>query len=159
MNAVQAGRILERLAGHWRGIAANDAAADDWIEAIINTSDAVAEETAAVLVKGWTKDRTPRVSDWLETCALVAPRVTKPMHALPSASPPGVSEEVWAAKVEEARAALANAERPVPTPVMQHVEIVRHERPRVFWGERRMTPEERDEELRAIGDRRVRERT
>lgn len=66
MDPIEAGRILARLQAHYPNLAADDEAAADWLEAIRCTWPEYAQELVKWFVTEWTKDRAPRVADWIE---------------------------------------------------------------------------------------------
>jgi hypothetical protein len=66
MNRTQAGMIVGRLNAHYPSVAANDLAAEDWVNAVVALEWDDAQTIAASLITGWAKDRAPRLSDWQE---------------------------------------------------------------------------------------------
>lgn len=58
--------IVGRLNAHYPSIAANDLAAEDWVNAVVALDWDAAKTIADSLIGGWTKDRAPRLSDWQE---------------------------------------------------------------------------------------------
>ncbi len=109
MNAMEAGRILDRLSGHWPAVAANDAAADDWIRVIRSVGDSTATEAAEMLVQGWDKDRAPKIADWQETCRQIVRRESVTEHrALPP--PPPAPQDRVAVLIAEARQKLTEGD-------------------------------------------------
>jgi len=154
--AQDAARILDRLAGQWPGMAATDAAADDWIRAIRNATepDAVAD----LLIDGWTRDRGPRVADWHETARQYAQRrqLERQNERPALEGPKPVDRDRLDALLAQAQAALTEGRRKQPAATTGPVS--KYDARPVPWGESLMTPEERDEELARFGDRKVRER-
>lgn len=107
MNKLEAGRILERLSGHWPSIFGNDAAADDWLDMIRRMEPRRGVATCDALVNGWQKDRPPHIADWQETArqvALFVDREDRPAIEAPT-EPLADSESVRAA-IEFARKSI-----------------------------------------------------
>lgn len=155
----EAARILERLVGQWPGMAATDAATDDWMRAIRKAGHPY--ETADLLVSGWTKDRGPRVADWFETARQVAHRKaveaeTEARREIEAVAGDLLGHDRVRALIADARRRLTDAQR--KRPADRPMPVSKYDHQPVSWGERRMTPEEREAELRAIGDRKIRER-
>lgn len=74
MDKLEAGRILERLTGHYQWMVENDAAADDWIRAIQAVSPETGHAAADQLINDWTHERAPRLADWQKACRAIVQR-------------------------------------------------------------------------------------
>jgi hypothetical protein len=103
VNATGAGRILDRLSGHWPSLIGSDGAADDWLRAIRLSTHA--EEAADLLVAGWNRDRNPKIADWQETCRQIARR--RELEAGPKAIEAPRARDIGLAGVARAKAELA----------------------------------------------------
>jgi hypothetical protein len=156
IDPIAAARILDRLVGQWPGMAATDAAADDWIRAIRNATepDAVAD----LLIDGWTRDRGPRVADWHETARQYAQRrhLERQNERPAIEAPKPIDRDRLDALLAQAQAALTEGRRKQPTAT--RAPVSRYDEMPVTWGEHLMTPEEREAELAKFGDRKVRKR-
>ena len=80
MHRDQAFAVFSRLASHFPTLAgeANDPYAEarttDWVDFLCRYDTDVVEETFALLVKNWTKDRYPRIGDFQEIARTIAAR-------------------------------------------------------------------------------------
>lgn len=74
MNRTHAGLIVGRMNAHFPSIAANDLAAQDWVDVVALLDYDQGQEVANLLIAGWSKDRTPRIADWQETARQVSRR-------------------------------------------------------------------------------------
>lgn len=165
-----------KLVAHWPRLGAtdpNDTAgqirAEDWIRSLArltpNTGLAAVDEVIAY----HREYRLPVFADVQDAARRIAQQQTfREPHRAGQAITPGEKQALEAGPddgtrqrilglIEDARKALAAAER--PTPRAEPVKVSRYDpdaRPPVFWGDKRMTPDERDAELEAFGDRKVR---
>lgn len=103
MNRQQAGILVGRLNAHYPSIAANDLAAQDWVNAVVGLDYEQGCRIVDALISGWSKDRAPRLSDWQETARQQAQH-----HRIISAADRYAIEEAPAdpARVEEMLAEL-----------------------------------------------------
>ena len=68
MNTLTAGKILARLSAHYPQVGSSDDIADDWLRAIQATTEPVATEAIDQMITTWSRDRSPRIADWQDTC-------------------------------------------------------------------------------------------
>ncbi len=150
-------RIFDRLAGHWPGIAANEQVADDWLAAITETQHAA--EVADLIVKGWAKDRNPRLADWIETVRQVAARrelelETSKRQAIESGAPTPEERARVHALIEQTRKMLVDKNRHQPAKVIKRVSKYDSKLP--VFAKNEMSNEEHAAEVAAFGARKVR---
>ena len=163
-------KIRARLVAHWPALGgdANDPAAkvrlEDWLQVIRRGQADAAWEALADLVENH-GPFPPSIGEWQATVRAVATRhqalaETERRRAIEAGTTVDeTARERIARLVLEARQTIDAAKANQPPPPEAPVRVSKYDKPRnIFWGEKRMTPEERAAELAAFGDRRVRQR-
>lgn len=156
--------VFARLVAHWPYLGGSEddplarARAEDWVTSLRRLPAVTGNAAVSLVIESHRERRAPVFADVQQAARQIGSQPREHVRELESGSL--VARGDVGVLIAQARAALADAAQVTPVEGAAWKPVSRHDksRPRVFWGERRMTVEERDAELQRFGSRRVRDR-